>query len=363
MLLSRFMGLRRFELRFSSMLAGALLAGVLAAAPARAQTDEQRSGARAAATQGAQAFSEKRWADAVDLFTRAESLVHSPVHLLYMARAYEKLGSLVKARETYIKITNEEVPAGATQPIRSAHADAEKELEALEPRVPYVSVVVQGAGPKPVTVTMDGIQVPPALIGVPRPVDPADHRFEAVADGMDSAVSSITVREGRSETVVLTLHLSANAPATPAGAPAPGATTGVAAAPGPAAPPPGADAGSQISPLTWVAFGVGAVGIGVGTGFALSSSSKVSDANNLCSAGPDHKACPDATTGAKASSLDDDARTARTISIVGFVVGGVGVATGATLLVMGLSHKEHPAATAGIQPWVGLGSAGVTGRF
>jgi hypothetical protein len=361
MLFSALMGSRRLDLRFSSFLAGAAFTGVVAfTSLAAAQSDEQRSGARAAATQGAQAFSEKRWADAVDLFTRAESLVHSPVHLLYMARAYEKLGSLVKARETYIRITNEDVPAGATQPIRLAHTDAEKELQALEPRVPYVSVVVQGMGPKPVTVTMDGIQVPPALIGVPRPVDPAEHRFEAVAEGMDSAVSSITVGEGRSETVVLTLHPSANAPAAPATAPLP-ATTGVAAGGLTPPKPPEADTGSKISPLTWVALGVGAVGIGVGTGFALSSSSKVDEANKLCAFGPNGNACPQADA-AHAASLDDDARTARTISIVGFVVGGVGLATGATLLVMGLTHKE-PAATASIQPWVGLGSAGVNGRF
>jgi len=355
------MGFRRLRLRLSSCLAAAALSSVVAAtSPCAAQTDEQRAGARAAATQGAQAFSEKRWADAVDLFTRAESIVHSPVHLLYLARAYENLGSLVKARETYIKITNEEIPAGATQPIRSAHADAEKELQALEPRVPYVSVVVQGGGPKPVTVTMDGIQVPPALIGVPRPVDPAEHRFEAVAEGMDSAVSSVVVREGRSETVVLTLHPSATAPAAPAGAPAP-VTTGFAAMPAAPPPaPPGADTGHGPSPLTWVAFGVGAVGIGVGTGFLLSSNSKVHDANDLCTAGPDHDACP-ANVAGKAASLDDEARTARTISIVGFVVGGVGVATGATLLVLGLGHKEPAAAS--IEPFVGLGSAGVNGRF
>src|SRR5882672_8884201 len=92
---------------------------------------------------------------------------------------------------------------------RAADADAEKELEAIEPRVPYVSVVVQGGGPKPVTVAMDGVQVPAALIGVPRPIDPGEHRFEAVSEGMDSAVSSIAVREGRSETVMLTLHPAA----------------------------------------------------------------------------------------------------------------------------------------------------------
>lgn len=299
-----------------------------------------------------------RWADAVDMFTRAESMVHSPVHLLYMARSYEKLGSLVKARESYIRITNEELPAGASQPIKEAKSDAQKELDALEPRVPYVSVVVQGVGPKPVTVTMDGVNVPPALLGVPRPVDPGEHKFEAVAEGMDSAVSSISVKEGRSETVVLTLH--------PGSAPAAQPPVGYAAPvyPGGAgSPPPEADSGKHgPSPLTWVAFGVGGVGLVVGTVFALKSSSKVDDANNLC-----HLPGPDGTRtycSPQASSLDDDARSAKTISLVGFIAGGVGVATGVTLLLVTGKHEKAAAAlTPRVTPWLGLGSAGVSGRF
>src|SRR5258706_10178573 len=98
------------NLRSTSLCIGLVtaLSGVLLHAPdVRAQTDEERAGARAAATQGADAFSQNRYADALDLFARAESLVHSPSHLLYMARSLEKLGKLVRARETYLKITRE----------------------------------------------------------------------------------------------------------------------------------------------------------------------------------------------------------------------------------------------------------------
>src|SRR5262249_27849712 len=49
----------------------------LVAPRASAQSDENRAAARAAATEGARAMSEKRYADAVDLFTRAEALVHA----------------------------------------------------------------------------------------------------------------------------------------------------------------------------------------------------------------------------------------------------------------------------------------------
>jgi hypothetical protein len=180
---------------------------------------------------------------------------------------------------------------------------------------------------------------------------------------MDSAVSSIAVREGRSETVVLTLHASANAvpeavaPATP--------TAPLAVSPTPlvpTAPPPEADQSHPLPPLMWVGFGVGAVGLGLGTVFALQAKSKTDDGNGKCDqAGPDgQKNWCNASEGAAASSLYGDARTDRTIAIVGFVAGGIGVATGVTMLILASQHKKE---TAGVVPWVGLGSAGMSGRF
>src|SRR5260221_11075432 len=88
-----------------------ILAGfwlILSSHPARAASEEDRAGARAAATQGEAAYNQKRWADALDLFSRAESLGHSPLHLLFKARALAELGQLVKARETYLEIPREE---------------------------------------------------------------------------------------------------------------------------------------------------------------------------------------------------------------------------------------------------------------
>ncbi len=358
--------MRRRSLTFSGRACAAALGWALLACPAQAQTDDQLSGARAAANAGGKAYQEHRWSDAVDMFTRAESLVHSNVQLLYLARSYVQLHALVKAHETYIKITNEDLPATATDPMKQAKVDAQKELAALEPRLPYVSVVVQGAGPKPVTVTMDGVQVPAALVGVPHPVDPGDHRFEAVAEGMDSAVSTITVGEGRTETVVLTLHPSANPPATTSPA-APAATPQpypVGYAPGVQPAGAGADSSNGPSPLTWVAFGVGAVGIGLGTVFALEETSKVHDGNALCNfGGPDGQSnwCQPSDA-SRVNSFDSSARTDRTVSIVSFVLGGAGVATGIALLFATPKHSSSATNTT-VVPWVGVGSAGLSGKF
>jgi hypothetical protein len=106
-----------------------------------------------------------------------------------------------------------------------------------------------------------------------------------------------------------------------------------------------------------VAFGVGGVGLIVGTVFALQESSKESKANDVCK-----PTCADQSAVSRAESLDNDARSARTLSIVGFVAGGVGVAAGVTLLVLSGHHQEK-ATTSMVTPWVGPGSAGVSGRF
>jgi len=73
--------------------------------------------------------------------------------------------------------------------------------------------------------------------------------------------------------------------------------------------------------------------------------------------GPDRSFdwCP-----SRVGTLLDDARSANTISLVGFIVGGVGVAGGVTLLLT--TSKSAPAQTAHVAPYLGLGAAGVRGR-
>lgn len=322
----------------------------ISATPAWSQTPEERSGARAAATEGADAFEQGRWSDSVDLFTRAESLVHSPVHLLYLARSYAKLGKFVRARENYIQLTNEQVASNAPEVVRQAKSDGDKELAELEPRIPYVSIVVQGAGPKAVSVVMDGEKVPPALLGVPRPVDPGDHKFQAFSEGMESSVQSITVAEARKETVVLTLVATPGAGANPETKTPESASQPASAEAAPAE----QKQAAMPTYLPWIAFGVGAVGLGVGTIFALSAKGKVSDANDICNL--PGGACP-ADRESEVKDLDSSARSANTISAIGFIAGGVGVAAGVTLLIVGNSSSSSVSAKAG------PGWAGMSGKF
>jgi hypothetical protein len=338
---------------------------------AGAVDDEERAGARAAAGEGLKAFEEKRYTDAVDLFSRAESVVHSPVHLLYIARSQANLGALVKAQETYRKLTREELAPNAPAPFRKAVESAQNELRQLEPRLSHITVTVPGQGDTAV-VEMDGRRVPPALIGVSRPVDPGVHKFTASAPGLAREVS-VTVKEGERQNVVLNLEPTQASGAAPTPAvsakttgPTGNAPAGISG--GSASTRAGtADQGSSGTGMRiagWAGIGLGVVGATVGTIFLVQRGSKSDEANNIYHSCPavqgDRRDCtPDKQS--QIAALDQDAKKATTMAVVGYAVGGVGLIGGVTLLL--LAPKSAPATGARLRPWLGWNSVGVTGSF
>lgn len=161
-----------------------LLVGLSEAGPVAAQTDEQRASARALATEGAAAFNEGRFKESADLFARAESVMHAPPHLLFLARSYAKNGQVVKARETYIKIVKEQLPPSAPQAFRDAQTSAQDELRTVEPKIAKLTIQLTGAeDAKDLAVSIDGVPIPSVMIGIPQPVDPGEHKVSAIATG------------------------------------------------------------------------------------------------------------------------------------------------------------------------------------
>jgi hypothetical protein len=327
--------------------------GLLTVAPAWAQTDDDRAGARVAATEGVKASNEKRWADAADLFTRAESLVHSPVHLLYLARAQEKLGRLVKARENYNRVIRERVGADSPEAFRQAQASAQQEVGSVEARLASVTLKVEGEK-GPVAVTMDGEKVPPALVGLPLPVDPGSHTFVAAGTNLKSDPVAVTVAEGGKSAVTLIVK-SAPGTVDPFAAPVPVATA-PAATPGPApvAPPPtetSRPVGTGVY-VGLVATGAFVVGAGVTGVLALGKHSDFNKAN-------------DGTDPGKADSLKSSGQTLSLVSDV-FTAGAL-VAAGVTAYLY-LSRPEVTAAQSSrlhFSPTVGRDGAalGLSGSF
>lgn len=349
--------------------AGSVLLLALVATTATAQTDEERAGARAAATEGLEAFKAGKWAEASELFGRAEALIHAPTHLLFLARALEKQGKLVKARETYQKLVREALPANAPAAFRSAQASAADELAALEPRVPGLRIRVTGADkPAGLKVVLDGNSINPNLVGVSLPVDPGEHEVAATANGYASRVVKVSVKEGQKETIEVPLEAGAPPPAVMGPTEPPQDTPAAAGEPGPADAPAGpagkdtgpAEHGGGVPTTAYVAFGVGALGLAAGTLFGLSSSGSRSDADARLAecAAPCLKTDPAAR---ESQRLYDDAGSAQTLSIVGFGLGAAGIGAGVVLLLLG--GDDESARGAAVRPYAGLGTIGAYGSF
>lgn len=181
------------------------------------------------------------------------------------------------------------------------------------------------------------------------------HRFTARLPGRADAVWEVELapRQQASYTFTLPEPVAAAPVAAPVATPAP-------------PPPVVADTTKSSNGMrtgAYVALGVGVVGLGVGTIFGLSAKSHYSDANditkdNCASSGPCQ--LPGVLFDER-EALGNDAATAKTLSIVGFAVGGVGLATGVTLFV--LSNKKEGAAAARVEPYVGVGQLGLRGGF
>jgi hypothetical protein len=242
----------------------------------------------------------------------------------------------------------------------------------VESKIGRLTIEVQGIEQaKDVVVQLNGTPIPAALVGAAQPIDPGSHAVEAIATGFRATPVTVAINEGERKAVMLRLESDPNAvPPAVAGAappPAAGASQQPAAANvAPAAPKDeGASGGANGMRIgSYVAFGVGAVGLGLGTYFLIDSSKKRSEADDLCTL--EGSRC-DAAVRDDVNDLDSQADSAGTLGIAGLVVGGVGIATGVTLLVLsgGSSSDEAAKATARpyVAPFIGRNTIGVKGAF
>jgi hypothetical protein len=342
--------------RFRRCVAATVSAAVIAAqAPAQAQrtgspaperSDEERAAARAAATEGVQLLEQGRYVEALDRLQRAEALVHAPTHMLYIARAEVKLGRLVEASETYLRIRHEALPSDAPRAFVEAQAAAAQEGKDVDARMPTLLIRVGGAGAAGATVTLDGVALPPPMIGLAFPINPGTHGLRAVGRDGASAEGSARIAEGAHETALLVLR----AP--------PQVAIGPAAPTTPEAPAPPAGGGGGIGrALGFGALGLGVAGAVVGTVFVATNRSKRTQANDLCPGG----LCPLADK-AQIQSLDQQADSAATAAWIAFGAGGAAAAVGIVLLLTSGSGKNKGASSR-MLPWIGAGACGVSGEF
>jgi hypothetical protein len=217
--------------------------------------------------------------------------------------------------------------------------------------VPSLKVVVTGApAGTSARVMLDGAPVAAELLGQPRKLNPGHHTLVAKA-GTAEATQEVDVAERESKEVTVELPAQAVAVSAPTETPD--------------SPPQTDEAPRTGSPLRgamiWGGFGLAGAGLLVGSITGLVSMSQTS---GIKSSGQ----CLGNTCGPAEFGDISTAQTMATISTVSFIAGGAGALVGLGGLLLSKGEpppSEAPAAASAprIQPWVSVGSVGVSGRF
>jgi len=343
-------------------------AALVPAGPAFAQSAEEKAAARSLATQGAEALNAGRYAEALDLVSRAEAIVHASTHLLMIARAQAGAGKLVAAQETYLKLVREELAVTAPAAFKNAQATGRDELAAVEPRIASLRIVLDGANASRATVKLDDKPVPAALLNVFRPVDPGPHVISVFAVGLSPVKGAVELREGEKKELKLTVP---DGPL-PSGVPSSGTDNPDGGRSGAAGQAPGRDGGSGfMTPMRGGGFGlvgVAVAGIAIGATFLSKGASVQSQANAAAvkigctgSSGEQCFTSMEPAVTAQVTPLDKTAAQDKTIGVVGISVGVAALAAGAVLIAIG---KPRPAASqAHVTPWFSGTAGGLAGQF
>ena len=299
-------------------------------------------------------IAEGKYADACPKLEESQRLDPGTGTLLNLADCYEREGKIATAWSKFLEA------AAAAHSGKQAERErlARDRAAAVYPRVSSLSIKVVDPAIAGLEIRRDGAVIGPAQWGTPIPIDPGDHRVTAGAPGRRVWQSSITVGStGQTASVTV--------PELETGAASASMSSGDSSATGAAS---AATADESVTPGkglrigSYAALGVGVVGVAAGALFVVQSSGKRKDADDAYAqcASPCLDGDPQA---ANVRSLDDKARSAKTLATVAFVVGGVGVATGITLFVLSNKKSGESAGNSSLRTWVGPGSVGIAGAF
>ena len=314
----------------------AIAALVVVAQPCAAEAAGNKAAAEALFEQGKLLMQSGDYRQACLKFEASGKLDEGIGTLLYLADCYEKTGRTASAWATF----KEAASIAGAQNEETRQKLALKRAGALEPTLVKLTVEV-AAGNASILgfeVRNDGTTVPSAQYAEAVPVDPGEHRVEASAPGKRTFSQQVTVTRGIARVSIPVLTDLSSSASTPV-APAPSAS-GVSprltepASASTAVLAPGASQPSthDVSPssvktqriVSIIAAGLGVAGVGVGTYFGLAAMHDNSRSKGDCPIDPN--VC--GNTGYQ--QRQDALREAR-ISTVGFVAGGVLLATGAVL--------------------------------
>jgi hypothetical protein len=330
---------RRCRTKIAPLVLMACFASAGVPRTAFAQGEADRATARSLAREGHEALQKKDYALAEDRFRRADALVHAPSLVVDHARALVGLGRLVEAHERYALVLREGVAAGAPASWVRARQDAELEIEAIKPRLAWLTINV--SGPNNLAVSLDDKDVPQAALGVRRAADPGERIVRVTAPGFLKREERVTLAEGEEKSIEIALELD------------PDASVKLDDEPNKTPAPPAVSSSGRSNTLAYVLLGVGGAGIALGATTGILFLGKYSDLKDRCGGTKcDERLDP--------QSDIDTFRLYGNLSAVGFGIGVVAAAAGTVLFLTGGSDES---ARAFVSPYVGPGSVGAYGRF
>lgn len=276
---------------------------------------------------------------ALEAFRAAHKIMGVPTTGLEVGREEADVGMLIEARDTLLSVTRIPVKPGEPEPFAKAREEAEKLADAIAPRIPAAKLQVKNLPPGATpTVTVDGVDVTAASIGVARKFNPGEHTVTVRAGGREKK-TTFSLNEGETRDVEIDFGDAITA--------APTKTTTTDA--------PDVSGRRSVSPLAITGFalvGVGVIAGGVTGGLHLSKTASLKER------------CADGRCGPETHDDYDSARTLGTISTVSFAVAGVG----AVLSIVGLlsSGSTNEVKTSGgphVTLAIGGAGASILGTF
>jgi hypothetical protein len=335
-----------------------ILVSLLALSPAaRAQTDAaQRENAQALYKAGNDARDAGDMKTAAAKYKIAYTLVQTPVIAVALGKAQAAIGQLIEGRQTLIGVASIPIKPHESTLTTNARADAVLLAAQIEPRIPTLTLELttpRGA-PAP-TVTVDGVSIPEVALSAPWKVDPGPHTVVVtVQEAKTETQVSVEEAEAREVPLDYPVPFGVPPPDGPIAAPTPQPTVPVGI--------PVATPGRKPSRVpAYVALGVGGAGVIV---TAVAGAIALHDKSALDSA------CKPLLTDCPGSSQSDidGLHTSSIVSDVGLGVAIAGLGVGGALLLFRHGSSDAtpaPDRATGVQldPWVGLGALGITGKF
>lgn len=328
---------------------GLLLAA--AALPAAAQSRDA-AGAEVLYRAGRDAGRRGDWETACAKLAESQRLDPAGGTLLNLADCEEHRGQLAHAWQHFVQ-------AQALLPKGDARASfARSRAAAVDKRLPRLNVRLADGAAAGTHVLRDDQELGAPSLGVSLPVDPGEHVVVARADGRIDGRVQVSLAEGETREITVTLGptvSSAASPQAPAPYPTPAATTTAAKFNALVVP--------EKRPAYGYAFlGAGVAGLAVGTVAGVLALSRASTVKDAC--GSSYTGCTDASVEAA-----KDGKLFTTVSTVAFAAGAVFAGVGLYFLLVPASSSSassSPAAsttsvTAALK--VAPNGAAVTGTF